>query len=259
MAEDTSQLGKRLESIATRWTLVRRAHAGSGASSGEARNALVLRYASAIRGFLGAMARDDELADEIAQDVVVRLLKGDFAGADPDRGRFRDLLKTALRNMARNWWSRQKRRAAADLDLDLLEDESVEDAEDTWLTAWRSTILDVTWSALREYEQTQAGSMAYTVLHLRVEHPDDTSEQLAQRLSEQLGRTVRADAARQQLRRARVRFADLLVEEVADGLDQPTVARIEDELIALGLYEHLRHILPPDWRVGREGDDSADE
>ena len=97
MSKDPSHMGHRLGSLATRWSLVRRAHQGPAPAAADARKALVLRYASAIRGYVGAMTRDDELSDEIAQDVVVRMLGGDFGGADPDRGRFRDLLKTALR------------------------------------------------------------------------------------------------------------------------------------------------------------------
>jgi hypothetical protein len=36
----------------------------------------------------------------------------------------------------------------------------------------------------------------------------------------------------------------LLVEEVADGLADPSPDQVTDELIALGLYEHVRHVLP---------------
>ena len=82
--------------------------------------------------------------------------------------------------------------------------------------------------------------------------PDAESEELAQKLGAKLGRSVRADAVRQQLRRARVRFAELLLEEVADGLDQATPDRIEDELISLGLFEHVRDLLPADWKAKRK-------
>jgi RNA polymerase sigma-70 factor (ECF subfamily) len=85
------------------------------------------------------------------------------------------------------------------------------------------------------------------VLRLRADRPDETSEQLAARLSEKLGRTVRPDAIRQQLRRARLRFADLLIAEVAGGLDDPTPERIEDELIALGLLGSVKDLLPAGW------------
>jgi len=106
----------RLEAISTRWSLLRRAHGESITSAGEARSAIVLRYLPAIRRYIGALLQSDQDVDDVTHDVVVRLLSGDFAGADPARGRFRDLLKTAIRNMVRNRWAREKRRRSTGLD-----------------------------------------------------------------------------------------------------------------------------------------------
>ena len=234
----------RLEAISTRWTLFRRAHQGSIASAGDARDALVLRYSPAVCRYVGAMIRNDQDADDVSQDVVLRLLAGDFAGADPQRGRFRDFLKTAIRNMVRNFWSRQKRRRPVDVDVGRLESEQDDPDEGPWLAAWRRSVLDLAWKALEQHQRSRAGSVCYTLLRLRTDHPDDTSEQLAARLSEQAGKPFRAAAVRQQLHRARSRFAELLVDEVANGLDGPTPQRTEDELIALGLWELVRDFLP---------------
>src|SRR4029077_16105146 len=90
--------------IATQWSLVLLAHHGPISAAGEARNELVLKYRRAIRAYLGAMLRDDHAADELTQDAVMRLLSGDFAGATPEKGRFRNYLKVAVRNMARTYW-----------------------------------------------------------------------------------------------------------------------------------------------------------
>lgn len=96
--------------IETEWTMFRNAHHHSGATGAEARNSLVLRYATAIRSYVRAITGSESEADELSQDVIVRLLNGDFAGADPDRGRFRDLLKVAVKNMTRNHWAKENRR-----------------------------------------------------------------------------------------------------------------------------------------------------
>ena len=238
----------RLDAISTRWTLLRKAHAGSATSAGAARNALVLRYLPAIRRYIGALVQNDQDADDIAQDAVVRLLAGDFAGADPTRGRFRDLLKVAVRNMVRNRWAQQKRRRGASLDVaEIAATPSLED-DACWLAEWRTGVLDLAWKAIQQHQQDRPGSVAYTLLRLRTEFPNDSSEELASRLSRATGQALRADAMRQKLHRARLKFVDLLIAEVAHGLDQPTPERIEEELIDLGLMDFLRELLPPDWK-----------
>jgi DNA-directed RNA polymerase specialized sigma24 family protein len=240
----------RLDAIATRWSLVRAAHAANKPEdAAAARRALVLRYARAIRRYVGGIARNTEDADELAQDVVVRLLNGDFAGADPNRGRFRDLIRTAVRNVVHKHWAKASRRKSADLDPDLLG--AADDHTDAeWASVWQQNVLDHAWTALKEYERDNPGTRAHAVLKLRTDFPDDTSEQLADQLSAKVGTTIRPDACRQMLRRARVRFAALLIEEVQMGLADPSPDRVTDELAALGLLEFVRDFLPADWSTG---------
>ena len=180
-------------------------------------------------------------------------MAGDFAGALPERGCFRDLLRVAIRNMVRNHWKRDKRRCAVDVDVaEVAGDYEADDRR--WLAEWRRSVLDLAWKDLDHEQQSKPGSVAYTLLRLRIDYPDDTSEQLAARLSKTIGQPVRADAVRQKLRRARLQFVDLLLTEVASGLGYPTPERIEDELTALGLMDLIRELLPPDWKSrGRPG------
>ncbi len=238
----------RLEAISTRWSLLRRAHGASITSAGEARNAVVLRYVPAIRRYLGALVRNDADADDVTHDVVVRLLAGDFAGADPARGRFRDLLKTAIRNMVRNRWAREKRRRS--IGLESADAAAGPDADDEarWTAEWRQSVLDLAWKALQQQEQSRPGSRSYTLLRLRADHPDETSDELAARFSAAIGRAVRADTVRQKLRRARLQFADLVIAEVARAIHDPTPEKIDDEIAALGLRDLVRDLLPADRR-----------
>ena len=60
---------------------------------------------------------------------------------------------------------------------------------------------------------------------------------------------VRADALRQKLRRARVRFAELLLMEIANGLTRATASDVEEELVDLQLYRLVERLLPEDWRT----------
>jgi RNA polymerase sigma factor (sigma-70 family) len=241
-----SQLASRLDGIATRWSLIRDAHAaGVPQSATAARQALVLRYAKSIRRYVGGMVKKQDDADELAQDVVMRLMKGDFGGADPNRGRFRDLLKTAVRNMVHNHWAKANRRKTADADLNLV---SRDDADDpAWTAEWQSNVLDHAWGALKEFERKNPTGRAHTLLKLRTEFADTTSDELATKLSAKAKAVINADACRQMLRRARLRFAEALVTEIGIGLSDPSPARVAEELAALGLLDYVKDFLPTDW------------
>jgi RNA polymerase sigma-70 factor (ECF subfamily) len=238
-----------LRNINTPWSLLRVANQLSLSKAGDARKSLAHRYGGALRRFVRILVPDEHDAEDVAQELVIRLVAGHFKQADPGRGRFRDLLAVAARNLARNHLEKQRRRAGKYADLDQVAAPAGPDAaEDQLVNTWRNELLRMTWEYLAEYERTHRGSVAHTLLRLRTEYPDDDSEQLAARLSEATGRRIRAEAARQQLRRARVRFAQLLLEELAWSLDDPTPQNVEEELIELGLMEYVRDFLPTDWR-----------
>jgi len=258
MKDEFDTVSHRLDSMSTRWSLVRRAHQASILSAGQARNELVLRYSSAIRSYVRAIIQDDSRADELAQDAVVRLLSGDFAGADPNRGRFRDLLKVSVRNMARNYWDKENRRRPVAIDVETVEGRGDLAEDSAWLAGWRQNALDLTWSALETFERSHPGSSAVALLRLRAQFPDASSEDLAARLTEKNGQSVTPEAARQQLRRARVKFAELLIEEIADGLEHASPDDVEEELATLGLFDYVRDLLPADWKQRRSANDGPE-
>lgn len=240
----------RLDEIATRWSLLRLAHQSGHSSAAEARQALVLRYSSAVRNYVGALIHHDADADEVAQEVIVRLLRGQFASASPERGSFRRMLMVAAHNMVRNYWRKQKNLPEQDVDLKevLQESETPSQLEEEGMESWRQSLLAMAWQALEEYQRTHPGSVAHTLLRLRVENPDDDSDTLAQKITNLVGKPFRADALRQQLRRARVRFVQALLEEVARGLDDPTPDNIKEELHLTGLMPFVKDMLPDTWK-----------
>lgn len=231
---------ERIDAIQTRWSMVRQAHGGDLPENAvDARRALVMRYSPAVRKYVGAMVRNNEQADDLAQDVMMRLMRGDFAGADPDRGRFRDLLKTAIRNMVRNHWDKSGRRAASDAGLDAVADSASEELESVWVGAWQKTIIDQTFSRMLAEDGGKPGP-GYQLLKLRAEFPDATSDELAERLTKKSGKEFRADATRQLLKRTRARFVAFLLDEVRSGLDDESDERVQQELADLGLLAYLK-------------------
>lgn len=235
---------ERIDGIHTRWSVIRLAHDNQKPESvAEARRVLVMRYSSAVRRYIGAIVKDRDNADELSQDVMIRLMKGDFAGANPDRGRFRDLLKTAIRNMVRNHWEKTSRRKGSDTGLEMIADDRNSDLESQWDAAWQRSVLEQAFSRMLGEDGGKPGP-GYKLLKLRGEFPDATSEELAERLSESTGTPIRADACRQLLRRSRARFAGHLLDEVRCGLADESDGRVQQELADLGLLEIMQDFLP---------------
>jgi hypothetical protein len=76
-----------------------------------------------------------------------------------------------------------------------------------------------------------------------VDAPDLNSTKWAEQLSSKLGRKVTSGNFRQALQRARREFAEHLLQEVRDSLDDPTPDAVENELADLELLEHCRPFL----------------
>ena len=76
----------------------------------------------------------------------------------------------------------------------------------------------------------------------RAEHPDASSADMAQRLSEQLrpAHPFTEAGVRKTLQRARARFADLLLDDVGHSLGDHTPDQLEEELIELDLLPYCR-------------------
>ncbi len=243
---DVTTAGSRIDAINTEWTLFRLAHQSSVTRSGEFRERLVLRYAEAIRAYVGALVASPHDADELAQEALLRLLQGDFAGATPERGSFRALLKTALRNMVRNRLRADARLRARHRQAALSEGAShiPADWDRCWDEEWMRVVLERVWEALDHWERHTPGALDFTLLSLRKSHPDATIAELAAALREKTGREFSDAGLRQRLRRARCRFAQLLFDEVARGLDNPKPADVHDELAEVGLLHWVRDFLP---------------
>jgi RNA polymerase sigma factor (sigma-70 family) len=254
MAESVADL--RLSRISTRWDLLVQAHQGSGAVVDEARSRLVRRYYRTVYRYLVGATGDPDVAEVLSQEFALRFLRGDFQGADPARGRFRDLVKTVLYHLIVDHHRQRRRQPASlpDSTSNLPAAEEAAAASDTaFLDGWRQELLDQAWEALASLEG-QTGQRYYTVLRWRAEHPDEPAARLAERLGSEKGRPISDAGVRQILHRAREKFADLLLEEVARSLETTDLDRVEQELIDLGLHSYCRPALD---RLAREGKDSG--
>jgi RNA polymerase sigma-70 factor (ECF subfamily) len=228
--------------IDTRWTVVLQAHR-SGSDAIEAKEDLLQRYGGAVRRYLLGATRQEDAAEELFQEFALLFLRGALRGADPGRGRFRDYVKGVLFHLSADYYKKGKRRPLS------LEPVGVEPAvqpsqeqEQAFLTSWRDELLARAWVALQEMEQT-TGQRFFTVLRYRADHPEASAQAMADHLSRVLDRELTAAGVRQTLHRAREKFADFLLDEIAHAIADPTPDALEEELIEVGLLEHCRPAL----------------
>lgn len=236
---------QRLCNISTLWSVVALAHDGRNEAARAAQHRLLELYGGAIRRYLTASLRDPAAAEELFQEFALRFLNGNYHNADPRRGRFRDYVKTSLVHLIGNY-RKQRQRQPQPLSPEHPEptDEAPAspDLDPVFLASWRDELLAQAWHALAQAETPRTPPF-YTVLRLRADHPNLSSRELAAQLGARLGKPMTVLGVRQMLHRARERFADLLVEEVAQTLGDPTDERLEEELIDLELYEYCRAAL----------------
>ncbi len=203
----------------------------------------VVRYAPAVQKYLQVLVKNSHDAEEIAQEFLLAVLKHRFLHAAPERGRFRDYLKRSVRNAISTHYRRRVTPVVADEVLQqIVEATPLADAH--WLGEWRRCLLSRAWRDLDHHERETPGSLCATVLQLSLDHPDDTSEELAQRMGERSGRPLQPPALRKQLSRARRLFAKALVDEVKRTLKEATVAALEEELTEVGLMPFVSAYWP---------------
>jgi RNA polymerase sigma-70 factor (ECF subfamily) len=239
------ELPPHLSRISTQWSVIFQAHQGGAEAVTEAQRQLMLRYGGAAYRYLLGLLRDPDAADELSQEFAVRFLRGDFRRVDPQRGRFRDFLKTALRNLVVDHHRRRStrpRQLPADAPEPADPADHDPDLDRQFLDSWRRELLDRAWEALARAER-ETGQPLHTVLRFRADHPDLRSAQMAEQLGAVLDRAVSADWVRKTLERARNRFADLLLDDVAHSLDYPGPDAVEEELLDVGLLEYCRPAL----------------
>jgi RNA polymerase sigma-70 factor (ECF subfamily) len=240
--------GQDLSEIGTLWTMVHQAHQGSPEVVSRAQRALMERYSGSVYRYLLGALRDRHAADDLFQDFALRFVRGAFRHANPDKGRFRDFVKTALYHLIVDYQKRHRKGPQAVPVEAVAAEPAVHDlhySEEEFTQSWRQEVLCRTWEALEQASKT--GPPYYRVLRCRAENPSLSSGQLAALLGPALGKTVSADWVRQNLHRAREQFANLLLGELAASLEQPTRDRLEQELIDLGLLHYCQDALK-DWK-----------
>jgi len=221
--------GDHLTDLATSWTTIRNAHT-PGPVGQAAMHELIGRYHDAVERYLRLKLRDSNLADEVFQEFWTKLLTHKLAGADSNKGRFRDYLRTVLHRLIIDHFRVKKLQPLPPGDL---LDESSPDAE--YDRVWREVVIKRAMSRLETYEIKTPKNRYHTVLQLRRVHPKAPIEDLAAELGTQLGLTITPEAFRKTLQRARAKFLELLIQELRDTIHPAEPEDVEAEIFDLGL------------------------
>jgi RNA polymerase sigma factor (sigma-70 family) len=234
----SEQFETRLSRIETLTSRVRVAVRGAGADARAAQEQLFERYRAAVYGYLLGALRDEQAADEVFQRLWEKVLTGGLQGFDPQKGRFRFYLRTALARLITDYRNEQaRRRDVTGIEMAEAADDS-EEAERLFQQSWTQGLTDLAWQALKETNPTH-----HVVLRLREDAPELSSAELAERAGAALGESISVEAVRKALHRARERFGDLLLQEVIRSLGHPSRDELIEELGGVGWGGFLKGAL----------------
>lgn len=228
-------MDSRLSKIDTLWSVVRRANDSESPDAQSAQQKLWAMYSGAAKRYLLAALRNEDAADEVMQELGVKLASNAFQNADPNKGSFRAFLKTSLFRMVADY----RRKAVRNKLRHEIKDEIESSEETDFVEPWREELLTHAWIQLEQF-QDDTGKPWHTVLRSKIDQPKMDSTQLAEFASEKSGKEISSGNYRVLLHRAREKFAELLLNQVADSLDSPTPETLEDELAELQLLEICR-------------------
>jgi RNA polymerase sigma-70 factor (ECF subfamily) len=220
------------------WSLVQQAHAGPADAITEAQRSLMQRYHGAAYRYLLGATRDEEAALDLFQEFALRFVRGDFRRASPDRGRFRDYVRTALMHLVSDY-RKDRRDWPRSLSSDFASPDDTNshgNVDAAFTESWRQELLDRTWEAL-----ARQSPHLHTVLLCHVENPDMPSRHVAELVSARADHPATSASVRVALHRAREKFAELLVAEVAHSLESPSETDLAEELRTLRMLQLCRN------------------
>lgn len=244
----------------TRWSLVLSVGTQPSKAADEALATLCETYWYPLYAFLRRHGHSAEDAEELTQSFFLRLIeKRAISQADPERGRFRSFLLTALKNFVANEWDRQKRKkrdpGAPILPLEfetaegrfLLEPPTLETPEKVFDRQWAMTLLDRSMKRLADEQAARGKQNQFDRLKAYI--AGDNGLPRYRTTAQELG--MSEGAARTYVSRLRDRFRELVREEIAEtigsaAIDDEIDKKIDDEIRYLwSVLTPDRHAVPP--------------
>jgi hypothetical protein len=205
--------------------LVRTTHPWTAADNAAG---FVLRYLAPMRRILIQSLGSPAEADEALRKLLSHLVSAGFG--KHRRGRLRDFLIKGIRSAAMNRISAMPDAGAQQTSLDELTSDSK-----IWLTYWREGLLERAWRSLERQEHATPEMPFYSVLHCATAKPQSTPAMLVVQIASEFNLTLDEQAVQSILITARGLFAQVLADEVAETLEDPSVDDVKEEIAILAL------------------------
>ena len=205
--------------------LIRTSHPWTQADSAAG---FVLRYLAPMRRQLVEVLGSSEKADSALKLLLAHLVSVGFG--EHNHGRLRDFLLRGIRSAAKNCLDQAENGKALSENLEALTLDSKQ-----WITFWREGLLERAWRALERQEHMSPESPVYSVLHYSTANPQAAPEELVSILKSDAGIESDVASVKAALPEARAWFAQLVADEVAETLENPTGEDVKKEISQLGL------------------------
>lgn len=205
----------------TQWSVVLGAQ-GTGAGARAALESLCHAYRPPVLAYICSRGYSRDVAEDLTQSFFTRFLeRGDYAEADPSRGRFRAYLLTAIKNFLINTTAEAYTvKRGGRIQFESIDGKSVDgdslaadgsNPEQVFEQAWALAVLEAALRRLRKEAQLAGkGALFDQLRDFLAEQPDETDyARVAAALS------MRRNTVAVSVHRLRQRLRELVREEVA--------------------------------------------
>jgi RNA polymerase sigma factor (sigma-70 family) len=216
----------------TRWSLIMDARGDARAAHG-ALGEICRAYRVPVLAYIRRSGSDAADAEDLAQEFFAQLLESRWdTRADPERGRFRAFLLTALKHFLLNHHAAARAgkrgggrtRVAFDLAVEALAAPDSQSPEQVFERAWAMTVIERALDRLREEAGRAGKSALFAQLSPFLGELAEPADYSA--LGQALG--LRPNTVAVSVHRLRVRLRELVRRELADQTDGPE--GVEQEL-----------------------------
>ncbi len=215
-------------------------------------------YQAPVRRFFQHLCNNASEADDQFQEFAVKFLSGGFDSYNPNKGRFRDYLKTSLRNQVFRTYRRQPKDEVAFTDelqaalADPKDSDPIQRAFQEFDSA-EGTQIKMAVDEAMEVEESEGRHQFFSLLQFAIQFQRDRlaegNGQIQGRAKvpvsafvdfyhEKFGETITKDTAKQRVRRAKAHYADLMLSMlgVHIGDSSPDALRLASNEMGLSVY-----------------------